>query len=239
MLLKTDAIIQPKYEIIRALASVLPDARFEAVREGLESDRRPESSALHGLEGVTVRFSRAHVIDSHARFDWEIAADVYPLIAVVSDGAEGPVEIRALGVFSEIDDATDLPTGSDWDVLRAFDRTPSFLDVHVILMRSRRGIRDTVAQLAAALDTAPAKALTAALGAAVTSAEPAARSTVAAAGALLGLVVSYLAKERDEQLFYGVASFEDDPDDLGIGRVWRLTNHVDARVDFEILPRCS
>jgi len=237
MILRTDAIIQPRYEILRALGSVLPDARFAAVREALESSLRPDGSPLRGLEGVTVRFRRAHVIDSHGRFDWELAADVYPLIAVVSDAAPFPVEMKALGVFAEVDDASDLPTGSGWDVIRTFDRPPSFLEVHVVLMRSRQGIRDTVAQLAAALDTAAARTLTAALGAAVAGAAPATRGTVPAAAALLGLVASYLAKERDEQLFYGVASFEDDPDDLGIGRVWRLTNHADARVDFEILPR--
>jgi hypothetical protein len=239
MILRSDAIIQPKHDLTRALSSALLDDRFEAVREALGSERRPQSSPLHGLSGVTVRFGNAHVIDNHTRFDWEPPADVYPLIAVVSDAAPHPVDIRALGVFNEVDDASDLPTGAGWDVLRSFDRTPSFLDVHVILMRSKQGIRDTAAQLAAALDTAPAKALTSALSTSIALASPAVRGTVAAAGSLLGLVVSYLAKERDEQIFYGVAAFDDDPDDLGIGRVWRLTDHANARVDFEILSRRS
>jgi hypothetical protein len=236
MILRTDAIIQPRYELLRALSSALLAARFESIREALEAAHRPESSPLRDLSGVTVRFGKAHVIDSHARFDWELTPDVYPLIAVVSDAAPRPVEIRALGVCNEVDDIGDLPTGAGWDVPRTFAGTPSFLDIHVILMRSKQGIRDTAAQLAAVLDTAPAQALTSALSASIAGASPAARGTVAAAGALLGLVVSYLAKERDEQLFYGVASFEDDPDDLGIGRVWRLTDHARARVDFEILP---
>ncbi|BBL76224.1 hypothetical protein [Methylomagnum ishizawai] len=204
-----------------------------------------ERSPLTGLKGLFLRFNQIRVMDNHnAILGVDTPADVYPIILVTSDAADLPYQFQTSRVFNDIKDMDTLPINdpndgdSGLDVARivtAGDKTPRFLDIHVVLMKSNEKSRDINKAIHDALESDTGKSLANTLGTAATAANPVAGVIVNAGTALLSLVTGILAGQKDEQIFYGVASYEADPDHLGIGGRKFMTDRKNATVIYEVV----
>ncbi len=214
---------------------LVPDVVYHPTRATAQR-RAMTASALGGFRGVLVRVRDIQVLDNHSNrlFGGDAAADVYPIVMVVSDGGQGAYEIAHLPVFNGIFDGDFLPIAGHLDVGR-FGRMPSFIDVHLLLMRSNERQRDIAKAIDDALQSDDGKAAVVALNALVTAANPIAGAAVGIARDILQVVTRVLSNEKDEQIFYGVGSFAKDPDNLGIGIAHPFTDQRNARATIEIV----
>src|SRR5208283_5449575 len=113
-------------------------------------------SLLTGLSGVIVRVSRMQILKNHNHglFGRDEAADVYPIVLVASDKGTQPAQLASSGIFNGIFDGDDLPIAAPgFDVSRNLNAVPSFLDIHVLLMRSKQHQRDVAGAISKALQS--------------------------------------------------------------------------------------
>ena len=233
-MLVPDTHLRPSSNLAESL-SLLPAGQRSAVSAQLAS--RASDSALLGLTGITVRIDSIQVLDVHASF-LSSSADIYPVVGVVTSDTKEPFQARTLNVFNGIRNGDYLSMTPQWDAYRDLADVPKFLDLHVLLMKSNQGPRNIGAELQEAMGSNTVKTALGALATAVGAANPLAGVISTLGASAFQLVTSLLSNEKDEQIFYGVASFEDDPDDLGIGRPWTLRDEKpNACVKFEILGR--
>ncbi len=242
--LERNFVLRPAEAIRGASAPHMTPERFEIFSKSLKS--LGPSGQLAGLSGVTVRINDVYIRNNHADvIGIDISTDVYLVAMVVSQKGTSVEAIRPFGVFNGIYDDMQLPITHAWAIDRQLDGVPEFLDVHVVVMRSMQGQRELATEILAAMKTDEYAAAQTALTTAVTSANPVAGTVLSVAEGLFQVVMGIVAKQKDRQIFYGVASFEDSPDDLGIGRRWHLGRRAgpsvsrpdDAVVTFEVVGR--
>jgi hypothetical protein len=235
MILVPDIVYSPRQQLNAALEG-LPDER----REEIESLVKPRGavSRLAGLNGLFVRFHQIRVLDNHASvLGLDVGADVYPIIMVVSDATNDPVMFgEGSRVFNDINDLDTLPIGNGLDVARTLaGKLPRFLQIHMLLMRSRQRTRDISGAIHSALSSDTGKGLQSTINTAVNAANPVAGVIASAASSILALVTDALSQAKDIQIFYGVTCFEDNPDELGIGQRRQLTDSKNASVIYEVV----
>jgi len=238
MILVPNVVTRPKKDLQTVLAR-LPDGQQGKVNSLLSL--RSENSPLINLTGVFVRFHQIRILDNHSSIlGVDISADVYPIIMVVSDASDSPYEFKFLSVFNDVKDLDTLTIDHGLDVARNYSgKIPRFFDIHVVLMKSNERTRDIAKAIQEAINSETGKALQTTITTAINAANPIAGVIVSAATSLLSLITGILSKEKDEQIFYGVASFEDDPDNLGIGSQRMMTDKKNATIIYEVIPRHS
>jgi hypothetical protein len=238
VILVPNTVIHPKSDLKVAIAGLSNEHKT-----GIENliRTRAGTSPLTKLKGIFVRFEQIRVLDNHSSIlGFDISADVYPIIMVVNDAATSPYEFKFIKVFNDINDLDTLPIDNGLDTARSTpDKIPRFFDIHVVLMKSNERERDISKAIHDAVNSDTGKSLQDTIEKAVTAANPVAGVIISAATSLLSLVTGILSNEKDEQIFYGVASFEDDPDNLGIGTKRLLTDKKNASIIYEILPQYS
>jgi len=237
MLLIPNVIQRPRKEIEAAIAKI-PDERKLAIEKVLATPLK--KSPLDDATGVFVRFKEIKVLDNHASFlVWDVSADIYPIVMVISDASEKPYQISFMNVFNGVKDGDSLTITHGLDLARTYSCIPRFLDIHVVVMKSNERTRNIAKAVSEALSSVDGKNIITTLGDAVSGANPIAGTVVTIGTSLLSLITGYLSKEKDEQVFYGVASFENDPDALGIGKIWPLTDKKNASIFFEVIAQKS
>ncbi|MDD2336150.1 MAG: hypothetical protein PHD01_06205 [Geobacteraceae bacterium] len=237
MLLVPNVIQRPRKEIEAAITQI-PLERRMAIETVLSTPLKV--SPLDGASGVFVRFKEIKILDNHASFlGWDVSSDIYPIVLAVSDAAEKPFQISFASVFNDVHDGDSLPITNGLDFARISSRIPRFLDIHVVLMKSNEASRDIAKAVNEALSSQDGKNITATLGAAISGVNPIAGTIITIGTSVLSLITGYLSKEKDEQVFYGVTSFENDPDGLGVGKTWVLTDKKNASIIFEVIAQKS
>jgi len=237
MMLIPNTVQEPRRELHDMLWN-MSEPRRKEIENVLATP--PAVSPLDGLTGVFIRFTKMHILDNHTSFlFWDTAADVYPLVMAVSDAADQPFQLQFQSVFNDINDGDILPIANGFDFARTTKDIPNFIDLHVVLMRSAEKTRQIAQAVNEALASEQGKNITDSLSSALSGANPLVGTAMSIGASLLSLVTAWLSKEKDEQIFYGVASYAQDPDNLGIGCKQILTDKKNAVVEFEIIGQHS
>lgn len=235
MLLIPNVVRRPKTAVEAAIAGMPKETRL-AIETAMAAPLK--ESPLDGADGVFVRFKEIKILDNHSSFlGMDRSADIYPIVLAVSDSSKEPFQISFATVFNDIMDGDVLPIANALDFARIYSHIPRFLDVHVVIMKSNEGTRDIAKSLNDALASEDGKNIVKTLSAAAAGVNPIVGTVVTIGTSLLSLITGYLSKEKDEQVFYGVGSFADYPDALGVGKTWVLTDKKNAAVTFEIVAR--
>ena len=144
--------------------------------------------------GVTLHVTRIQVLDTHKGwFDGEVA-DVYPMYLLLVGPSAAPVQWGPWTMYNDVRPGDTLPIAANAPptILRSLTSLPAYIDLHVVIMRSREKSRDFGAAVKAALASDAGKALVQAAQAAVSTANPAAGVAVGVGKELLEMVASYL-----------------------------------------------
>ncbi len=217
---------------------LIPDVVYRPTRAVTPRLAMAGPSLLTGLTGVIVRVSRMQILNNHNQglFGRDEAADVYPIVLVASDKGTQPAQLASPGIFNGIFDGDDLPIAAPgFDVSRNLSAVPSFLDVHVVLMRSLQHQRDVAGAINQALQSQQGQAATSALTTLLTGVNPIAGTAMSIGTTILQIVTNVLAQGKDEQIFYGVTSLDQSPDALGIGVTHIFTDDRNALVQLQVL----
>jgi hypothetical protein len=221
---------------------LVPDVVYRPTRSAAPRMAVAGPSPLNGLKSVVVRVSQIRVLDNHASgfFGGDAAADVYPIVLVTSDNGAQPAQLGSPGIFNGIFDGDRLPISAPgFTVSRSLNAVPSFLDIHILVMRSKERQRDIAKAIADALTSQEGKSATAALTALVTGANPIAGTALSIGTSILQIVTNILAQGKDEQIFYGITSLERDPDSLGIGVTHSFTDDRNALALVQVVGEYS
>lgn len=190
-----------------------------------------ESSAV--VSGIVVRVPEILILDTRPGFFEGSAADVYPLFLVVMGPGVEPVSYQGLSVFAGVEPGSKLPV--QLTIARALTGAPTYVDVHVLLMRSRVKLRDTAKLAADIMASEEAQTLIREIGTLVSVQQPLAGAAVGLTSKLITLLCQRLSEAKDRQIFYGVASFEN-VNELTDRAVYRLRDNY-ASVVLEIVPK--
>jgi hypothetical protein len=221
-------------EIQRVLASYLTGDRLSSTITIM--DKRPPITPLNNINAVHIRFKELKVIDNHTSFiSWDSPADVYALAFAVNDVSQKTYDISTAGIFNGIKDNDDLPSVSQLDIVRTFNNPPHFLDIHVLVLKSSQKKRDLAKSVNDALSSPEGAGFSSTLNTAISNS--AAGEILHVTTSLLSHITTVISLDEDEQLFYGILCLEDDPDDLGIGKSWVLTDNKNVRVTFEVVGK--
>ena len=236
MFLVPNILIRPKLEIQRVLSSYLSGDRLSAAMNTMT--KRPPISPLDSLSGMSFRFKEIKVMDNHASFlNWDSPADVYAMAFVTSDASPKPFDITFTGICNGVKDNNELPNVNVLDIARTFNSIPHFQDIHVVVMKSSQSKRDIAKAVSDALLSSEGTGLVGTLN--HTFENLASGEVLHVATSLLSHICTNISNDTDEQLFYGIISFEDDPDDLGLGKTWVLTDNRNVKVSFEVVGKLS
>ena len=217
-------------------AVLVPDIVYQPPRA---AEVQSEGAApLTILKGVIVRASKIQILNNHKTgiLGKKEAADIYPIVLVASDQGQQPAQLASPGVFNGIFNGDNLPIADPgFTVDRSLGAVPSFLDIHVLVMRSLQHQRDVAQAIQTALQSPQGQAAMTALKTIVTGANPIAGTAVAMGTAILAIVTKVISQAADEQIFYGVTSLERVPDNLGIGVTHVFTDDRNALVNLQVL----
>ena len=219
------------------MASVLvPDTVYQPPRAAV-SAQAAGAAPLNNLKGVIVRATKINILNNHKTgILGGKEADIYPIVLVASDQGQQPAQLGSPGVFNDIVNGDDLPIADPgFTVARSLGAVPSFLDIHVLVMRSLQHQRDVASAIQTALQSTDGQAAMTALKTLLTSANPIAGTAVAMGTSILSIVTKVISQAKDEQIFYGVTSLERDPDNLGIGVTHVFTDDRNALVNVQVL----
>ena len=183
-------------------------------------------SAGYDVVGVTLHVTRLQVLDTHkAWFQGEVA-DIYPIFLLITGPSATPLQWGSFSMYNDIHPGDSVPIDphAPPTILRSLSSMPTYMDLHVVVMRSRERARRFGEALAATLASDAGKKLLLTVQTAVSAANPVAGVAVTAGKELLELLSGYLSNQRDRQIFYAAASFEN-AEDLGIG----LTHTLEDR----------
>ncbi|HUA33830.1 MAG TPA: hypothetical protein VMA09_09520 [Candidatus Binataceae bacterium] len=220
------------------MASVLvPDTVYQPPRAAV-SAQAAGPAPLDNLKGVIVRATKIQIQNNHKTdlLGRKEPADIYPIILVASDQSQQPAQLGSPGIFNGIFNGDDLPIADPgFTVERSLGAIPSFLDIHVLVMRSLQHQRDVAQAIQAALQSTEGQAAMTALKTIVTGANPIAGTAVAMGTSILTIVTKVLSQAKDEQIFYGVTSLEREPDNLGIGVTHVFTDDRNALVNIQVV----
>ncbi|MGD1097719.1 MAG: hypothetical protein ABSB35_37745 [Bryobacteraceae bacterium] len=220
-----------------ARLTLVPDVVYRPIRSSAPRMAMAGFSPLTGLKGVLVRVNEIEVLDNHnSGLFGGAAADVYPIVLVASDKGGPPAQLGSPGIFNDIFDGDRLPIAAPgFTVSRSLGAVPAFLDIHVLVMRSKEHQRDVAKAINDALKSDEGKAATTALTTLVTGANPIAGTALSIGTSILQIVTNVLAQGKDEQIFYGITSLERDPDTLGIGVTHTFTDDRNALVLVQVV----
>jgi hypothetical protein len=234
MLLVPNVFINPRDDRAKVMQAS-PKLRREKDVD-LYMEPRPESP-LRGLTGVVVRFKEIRILDNHAStiLGKDKSANIYPIVMAVSDAASNAYDLATRNVFNDIKDNDCLPIANALSVARYYSRIPLFLDIHLAIVKSNERTRDVAKMINEAVTSEEGQAITTTLNTVISGANLLAGTITSIATSLLALITDCIAKTKDEQIFYGVASFEDDPDNLGIDGLKIMTDEKNARAAFEVI----
>lgn len=177
------------------------------------------------VTGASVRFNRIFVRDNHAGPGGprgiDIGSDIYLVVLVTTDLSATPYEISHQGVWNGVRDRTALPISS-WDVYRSLDALPRYLGIRAQIMRSKQGNRDLAGEIRAALDSEAGRAARDGMTGLLSAQNATAGAIASASSELFSCIVSTLANDKDEQIFYSLVDLDLEHDNLGIGGIHTL-----------------
>lgn len=231
MLLIPDAVLAPGAELTDSLSRVLPETAIPQVIETIASSHTTPA----GLTGVVVRVKEIFIIRNKSGvLGIGNSADIYPIILVANGESQDPVKFSLPNMFNNIGDRMALPIAEPGiDVSRNFNNVPEFLDIHVLLMKSKKKQRDFATALTTTLASDEGKSIIDSIGKLVQGGT--AGIVLNISSALLQVFLKFLGAQEDKQLFYGVGSFDKQIDALGIGKEHVFTDNNFARVTIEII----
>jgi hypothetical protein len=199
-----------------------------------------ESGALPiGLTGLNVRIKGITILDiKRGFFNPRSDADIYPLFLIAAPETTEPVVIQPVRVFNDISpgEALPLPDVAAPTIFRTAEELPPWIDVHVVVMKSRKRSRDLAKGILDALASDEGSAIHKAIVTAAAAANPTAAVVAPLAIGLLNLVCRFIAKEEDTQLFYSHASIEA-ADGYCIDQDIELTDRKHASVVLRVQAR--
>ncbi|OZI05527.1 hypothetical protein BWI93_25005 [Siphonobacter sp. BAB-5385] len=232
MILRFDSVVNSRETLESAISAVLPSDLVHQAFSAVTAINTPDN--LEGITGVVVRIKEIFIIENGRKGPFGQRADIYPIVLVANGQSQNPIEFSLPHMFQGIKDREKLPIlDPGIAITRTFNSVPNFLDFHVLVMRSKERRREFAKALNETLNSDEGKSIINSVGTLVTGAT--AGVVLNISSALLQVYLKFLGAEDDEQLFYGVGSFEKELDSLGIGKEHVFTDKKHARVTIEIL----
>lgn len=235
-MLRPDVFLNPGIDAKKEFAN---NARKLISGFELKWSKMYESAPIPDFTKTTIQIDSVKVIDNHTgTLWWDRDADIYLIGAVITNKADTPIVINTLDndrVFNGIRDENMLSITNHLTLSRIYNGIPDFIDLHLAVMKSNEHSRNFNKYINESLESEQGKSLTSALTTLLTTSNPLLGSISAMGTSLLSLVTDYLSKREDEQIFYGVSSFELYPDNLGMGKKWHMTDNKNADIEFQIV----